>query len=331
MKNQDVFHSVFKQELADFLELRNVTKSKSTSDHDEHYLREFDCYLCSSLCTMREVTEDIVTEWVSSLAFSDITVASAVNTLRCFLKYLQPRGISVYVPPLPKYDDDYVPYLFSDEEIGRIFNNADSFAFSKSKRFPYIKAEIPMLLRLLLGCGMRLGETVCLKIADIDLKTKHLTLKYTKKDKQRLVPMHPALTDILSMYCLSMGITGNPDAWVFPGESPETHLTKMNVWHRFNSILRRSGVMLHERKKSERGPCLHCLRHLFVLRSFRQLERAGLRIDDAIPYLSIYLGHESLRETEKYYMKFSSEMFPEEMECFADLTKDIFPEVGYEE
>jgi len=330
VNKQEVFHSIFKKELTDFLDLRKNTKSKGTSDHDGHYLRLFDGYLCSSHHAVRIVTQDVVTGWVSSLPFSDITTANAINTIRCFFKYLQSHGISIYVPPIPKYHDDYVPYLFSDEELSRIFENADSFTFSKSKRFPYIKAEIPMLLRLLLGCGMRLGEAVCLKVADIDFKTGSLTLKHTKKDKQRIVPMHPGLADTLSMYCLSMGIAGNPDAWVFPGETSETHLTKQNVWHRFDTILRKSGISLPGRKKSERGPCLHCLRHLFVLQSFRQLERKGHRVDDAIPYLSLYLGHESLRETEKY-MKFSSELFPEEMECFADFTKGIFPEVNYEE
>ncbi len=330
MNRHEEFHSIFKKELADFLDLRKTAKSKGTSDHDGHYLRLFDSYLCSVDHTAHAVTQDAVTGWISSLAFSDITIAGAVNTLRCFLRYLQSCGINVYIPPVPKYHDDYVPYLFSDEELNRIFKNADSFTFSRSKRFPCIKAEIPMLLRLLFGCGMRLGEAVCLKVADIDFKTGSLILKHTKKDRQRLVPMHPDLAGILSMYCLSMGIAGKADAWVFPGESPETHLTKMNVWHRFDTILRKSGISLPGKKKHERGPCLHCLRHLFVLKSFRQLERNGHGVDDAVPYLSFYLGHKSLRETEKY-MKFSSEMFPEEMECFADFTKGIFPEVDYEE
>ena len=330
MNREETFHSIFKKELTDFLDLRRDTKSKGTADHDRHYLKLFDGYLCSSHHAVRAVTQEVTAGWVSSLTFSDITVANAINTVRCFLKYLQFHGISAYVPPVPKYHDDYLPYLFSDEELDRIFRNADSFTFSKSKRFPYIKAEIPMILRLLLGCGLRLGEAVCLKVADIDSKTGSLTLKHTKKDKQRHVPMHPALTDTLSMYCLSMGIAGNPDAWVFPGETSETHLTKMNVWHRFDTILKKSGISLPGRKKNERGPCLHCLRHLFVLKSFRQLGRDGHRVDDAIPYLSLYLGHESLKESEKY-MKFSSEIFPEEMECFAAFTKDIFPEVDDEE
>ena len=61
------------------------------------------------------------------------------------------------------------------------------------------------------------------------------------------------------------------------------------------------------------------------------LRQKGLAdiIDDAIPYLSIYLGHDSLDETSKY-LKFSSELFPEAVENFGDFMYDLLPEVDYE-
>ena len=75
---------------------------------------------------------------------------------------------------------------------------------------------------------------------------------------------------------------------------------------------------------------MHCLRHVFVFKSFANAESNGQRIDDAVPYLSIYLGHDSLKETEKY-MKFSNEMFPEAMKLFEIYTVQVFPEVNYNE
>ena len=58
-------------------------------------------------------------------------------------------------------------------------------------------------------------------------------------------------------------------------------------------------------------------------------QKAELHIDDAIPYLSIYLGHDSLDETSKY-LKFSSELFTEAVENFGDFMYDLLPEVDYE-
>jgi hypothetical protein len=56
------------------------------------------------------------------------------------------------------------------------------------------------------------------------------------------------------------------------------------------------------------------------------LEKKGITVDLSFPYLSVYCGHNSLVATEKY-MKFSSEMFNEEMNLFADFSNPLFPEV----
>lgn len=62
----------------------------------------------------------------------------------------------------------------------------------------------------------------------------------------------------------------------------------------------------------------------------KQIEEAGIIQNDAIPYLSIYLGHDSLNETEKY-LKFSSEAFPEDMDLFETYISAVWSEVSYEE
>jgi integrase len=70
---------------------------------------------------------------------------------------------------------------------------------------------------------------------------------------------------------------------------------------------------------------MHCLRHRFVFKAFRQLESLGIRVDDAVPFLSVYLGHYDLSETEKY-MKFSATLFPEELEKFDSFSEGFFPD-----
>jgi len=45
-------------------------------------------------------------------------------------------------------------------------------------------AEFPMLLRILYGCGLRLGEATALTWDDIDLDTGVITVKYAKGLKQ---------------------------------------------------------------------------------------------------------------------------------------------------
>ncbi|MFR7973410.1 MAG: hypothetical protein ACLU8C_13875 [Lacrimispora saccharolytica] len=76
--------------------------------------------------------------------------------------------------------------------------------------------------------------------------------------------------------------------------------------------------------------CLHCFRHYFAIHSFAQAEQNGLPAEDSVPFLSVYLGHHDMDETEKY-LKFSGDMFPEYIELFEDFASGVFAEVAYEE
>lgn len=324
------FKSILKDRLADFLELRKVSKSESTYEHDRQILQIFDEYLCSIDCSDQNLSEEQVTGWIRNLNGKSSSIANVVIVVRIFVEYLKSYGIDPYIPPIPKICDDYVPYIFSDDEINQIFSIADALKMGKPRKNTLIHVEYPMILRIMYGCGLRIGETLSLKMRDADLDIGVLTLKHTKGNKQRIVPMHPSLTEVLKQYCMAMGIVGYPDACLFPTVNPAEPVTVHNAQHKFNDILAQGDIFLLGRKKHQRGPCMHCLRHVFVFKSFANAEKDGRRIDDSVPFLSIYLGHDSLKEAEKY-LKFSSEMFPEAMELFEEYTAQIFPEVNYDE
>jgi integrase/recombinase XerD len=324
------FESIFKNELSEFLLLREVSLSKSAFDHDCHYLKKFDDYLVRCGCCIKELVEDTVIGWICSLTGKSSSIANEVIVIRIFLSRLNSIGIQAYIPPVPKVADDYVPYIFSDMEVDRIFLLADSITITKNQPNPYIQLEYPMALRLMYGCGLRIGETLALRMRDVDLDNGVLTLRHTKGNKQRLVPMHMSLISILKSYCMAMGLIGKIDSFLFPSSDSDTPMSTKTAFHRFKNILKLSDISLPGRRKHQRGPCLHCLRHAFAFKSFAKAEKDGRGINDSVPYLSIYLGHNSLKETEKY-LKFSSEMYPEAMELFDDYTAEIFPEVDYEE
>jgi integrase len=64
----------------------------------------------------------------------------------------------------------------------------------------YSRYTFPMLLRLLIGCGLRLNETLSLKVGDVNFKDGVLLMKQTKNNKQRLVPMDDSLNEMLKRY-----------------------------------------------------------------------------------------------------------------------------------
>lgn len=322
------FTSLFRKEIEDFLSLRQASLSKSTYAHDCRYLADFDRF-ADTFTKEKLVSEGLINAWLHTRKGKSSSIANEVIVIRIFLKYLVSAGIDAYIPPVPKTADDYVPYIFSDEELERIYLLADNIDVSKSRKNQLIKVEFPMVIRLMYGCGLRIGETLSLRMRDVDLIHGLLTMRHTKGGKQRNVPMHPLLTELLKHYCLAMGFVGTPDAWLFPLPEKNEPMSPKDAQHCFENILHIAGISLPGRKKHERGPCLHCMRHVFVFKSFSATEKVGRAIDDSIPYLSIYLGHDSLQETEKY-MKFSSELFPDEMELFSEYSFDVFPEVSYE-
>lgn len=185
---------------------------------------------------------------------------------------------------------------------------------------------MPVILRIIYGCGTRIGETLALTMGDVDLKNGTLLLKKTKRNKERMVPMHPNLTKVLVDYCMALKIVGSPDRYLLDNQENGEPISVKRARCLFDRLLNETEIELLGRQKHERGPCLHCLRHRFAIDSFIQAEQNHQCLDDAVPYLSIYLGHDSLEKTQKY-LKFSAELYPGALDNFASFTADIFPEV----
>lgn len=320
--------SVFSRELTEYLALRKKELAPPSYRTCRFVLLSFDQHLACRNVAGKCIGEGDVTSWIQPMyeSCSRNTIAVRVSFLRKFLDFLKSRGFRVYLPPVPKRQDRYMPYLFSEDDVRRIFDAADSLQFLRSAKS---QTEVPMLLRMLYSCGFRLSELLSVRVGDINFGRGFVFLKDTKNRRQRLVPMEDALTEMLARYCLAMGLMGFPENYLFPGRSPGTHLSRCRAEWIFKNILQDVGIYACPDGQS-RGPCLHCFRHLFAIKSFAKAERAGRPVNDSIPFLSVYMGHSGLTETEKY-LKFSGDMFPENTGLFESYTDGIFPEVRYED
>ena len=327
------FQSCFAKEMKDFLAIKEGSVGESAFSTYLFDLYEFDTYLTDNDILRNGLTEDVIVRWIASYRHKlhSNTIQGKVNSVRGFIKYLHAEGIQAYLPPAFRRHDDYIPYIFSEEDLRLIFELADSIPANKNQPDKDIQLKYPTMLRMLYGCGFRLGEVRNLKMRDIDFDLGTVRLKNTKFDIERLVPMHSSLVHILRRYCCLMGIMGKPDAWVFPGVDNSKPISERVVRRKFETILRNAGIFIQSREFRRRGVCLHCFRHSFAVRSFKKGEKEGRHLDTMVPFLSIYLGHRSLRETEKYLKFDATEIYPEVMDPFIDFTEGMFPEVSYEE
>ena len=324
-----MFKSIYSDKLLEYYNLRSTTLSESARKHELCYLKRFDAFICGRIETSGYINDSLVEEWIQTLSGKDSSIENEIIVIRQFLSYLKLSGVRVLIPTVPKVHDDYIPYIFSDDELEHIFKSADNVIQKEQKADPYLEVEFPVILRLLYSCGLRIGETIKIDLLDVDLENGILRMVNTKGDKQRLVPMSPLMTDILTRYCMAMKLYGKNSGWLFPSSRNDNHISDKSVKHRFETILKENNIGHQHRNKHERGPCLHCIRHVFAFKSFAQAERQGRRLDNAIPFLSIYLGHVGINETSKY-LKFSNELFPDSIEEFGNFMSGLLPEVDYE-
>lgn len=311
-------------ELSEYLSIRRMTLEKTSFEIDCQTLGDFDGYYAERGSVEKAVTEKLIGGWIQHLKTKNHsrTVSNKISCLRCFLKYLRYCGVPVFMPQCPKWHEDYVPYIFSDDEMQKIFRCSDKMASDGTKDF-----EAAMLIRLLYGCGLRHGEALKLIRSDVDFKRGTLLLRQPKNKKQRIVPMHQSLTKMLMRYCAAMEIFNQPDAFLFPGTAPDSPAKISNMGYKFRVILKAAKVYTPTEKSGQRGQCIHCLRHVFAVKSFAQAEKNGRMTADSVPYLSVYLGHFDMDGTEKY-LKFSSDIFPEHTEMFEVYSAGVFSVLG---
>ena len=298
-----------------------ANQSAKTLARKEYVLGSF---LASLPEKITSISHNEILKWQNQMRVAPNTLNGYLVIVRQFLLFAKAQGLQTDLPIIKKYVDDYIPYLFSLEELRHLMETADNnISYSKiagTKTFC-----VPMALRLLAYCGTRLGETLALKWEDYDEETGLLILRNAKGKKERYVPLHDTVDELLCKYKYRFQRQYGVCDYLFPDNSLSEHITKQQFEYEFRKILRYADISV-KTNNFERGVCVHCLRHTFAVSSFRQATKNKTDVTDTLPLLSTYLGHERLFETEKY-LKFSIDLFPDACEAFGEYSATIFEEV----
>ena len=139
-----------------------------------------------------------------------------------------------------------------------------------------------ILMEVLYGAGLRIGELLQLRVRHIDLATSTLRV-LGKGGKERVIPVGPRLTGLLRAYLERKAEAGLTGEWLVerPGGGPMHHRTAYGIVKR-----NLSSVTTSER----RGP--HVLRHSFATHLTDRGADLGAVRD--------LLGHSSLAATQVY-------------------------------
>jgi integrase len=270
------------------------------------------------------IDEGVVLSWLETLDCKDKTKLAKMGHLRKLAVFLRAHGISLKLPEFHSRPSDYHPYVFSYEEIGMIFEYSDDLA--TIRRSSRRAAEFPMLLRLLYGCGLRLGEAMSLKWDDVDLNTGVLSITASKNLKDRLVPMNSELCRILTLYRSSPHFNGRKNSYLFQ-KSDGSHQDGKSYYGISNTMLCDLGIKGSRLPEGQsRGPCLHSFRHTFALHSLLKAEAEGWPFMQVVPFISTYLGHSGLMGTDVYF-RAKHELYQNAHKTIEDYVQGVIPEV----
>jgi len=144
---------------------------------------------------------------------------------------------------------------------------------------------LPLLLRILYGCGLRISEAVHLTLQDVDLNKGSLYIRHAKFNKERILPMAESLSERCREYCKTAGVgkLGNP--YFFP--SPYGgHYSESTLYKLFREVLRQARISHLGRGK---GPRIHDVRHVFSVNCLKKMG-SGRKGSEQLPYLSFGLS-----------------------------------------
>ena len=219
------------------------------------------------------------------------------STYSLFFRWCVARGFLTDIPAMPELPQDPPsprPHIYSDDEIRRLLSARHQH---KSRVQPECAR---MILLTTYTLGLRIHETLSLKVGDVDTASNVVTIRGTKFYKTRIVPYNSAVARERKDFLEWRESCGMPAA-------PEDPLFLM----RNNSPVREKnfGVIFHWLRDAagiakadgeSRSPRIHDLRHTFAVKRLLAWYREGRDVQSLLPKLSVYMGHSSVTGTSTY-------------------------------
>jgi site-specific recombinase XerD len=157
-----------------------------------------------------------------------------------------------------------------------------------------------MALILTYTLGLRVHETLSITLNDVDMDNCVITIQQSKFYKSRLVPFNHQVKEVLDAFLQwrkEHQQSSSPEAHLFINQhgKPLNAASLRGIFHRIKDkagIKRNDGCVFK--------PRLHDLRHTFAVTCLISWYRQGKDVQQLLPILSVYMGHEHLAYTSVY-------------------------------
>lgn len=288
------FQSLFSIDILAYINLRSLLGNEE--DSFARRLHSFDEFCMKHYPDAAILTQELAESWCTLRPDEkENTLQLRTNILRGFAKYLNSIGQHAYIIPngFAGKRVSYIPYLYTDTKLENFFYGADYLP--PHPLSPYREYIIPVLFRILYCCGLRPQEGRLVRRQDVDLDVGTLYISNSKKNKDRIVVMSEDLYYLCRKYDIIMQ-TKLPDREFFFQNPNGRPYTASWVQNQFFKCWKVAGITFEQDHK----PRVYDFRHNFATNVIMKWMHEGKDVSLLLPYLSTYMGHESLEYTAYY-------------------------------
>jgi integrase/recombinase XerD len=205
-------------------------------------------------------------EFIIEKAQSSSYQNQIINAIKLFYKFNGRGNLNIEAISRPRREHK-LPSVLSKQEVKLIL---ESLTNIKHKS----------MLSLIYSCGLRRGELLRLKMADIDSKRNILIIRQSKGKKDRIVPLSIKVLEMLREYYKGY----RPEVWLFEGQEKGMQYDERSLQLVLKKGVKKAGI--------KKEVSLHWLRHSYAT----HLLEAGTDLR----YIQELLGHTSSKTTEIY-------------------------------
>jgi integrase/recombinase XerD len=265
---------------------------------DETQLRSF-ARFADQIGTAEPLTVALAVAWArSSQRPNQLTWARRIEVLQGFARFclrddpateILPRGL------LGPAHRRRVPHIYTEAELGELLEAAKGLAPTHGLR----PATCQCVFGLLAATGLRISEAVSLTKMDVDLEAGVLRIREAKFQQQRLVPMHPTVTESLQAYARRRDrlVPGSACDRFFLRDDGNG-ANQPGILYALQTLCQQLGWQPRGDYRHHR---LHDFRHSFIVRSMLRFYEQGIDVDRAVLALSTYVGHAKVSDTYWYF------------------------------
>ncbi len=238
------------------------------------------------------LTRKLALRWASLPSDSQPAYrAQRLAILRVFARYQRALEPATEIPPRHVLGPSYgrrPPHVFTPSQLRLVLRR------TRQLRGQLRPCTYWTLVGLLACSGLRISEALALTVQDVDLRRGVLTIRQSKGQHSRAVPLHPTALSPLRRYARRRQCRF-PHARQFFVSDHGQGLTYSAVSQTFRALcqdITPSNQRPHVR--------LHDLRHTFACQVLLRWQRSRRGAVGRLAVLTRYLGHTHLRDTYWY-------------------------------